>query len=98
MEIWQALLGIEQVGIDDNFFDLGGHSLLMAQLRSRLEEQFEVSVPLIEMFQFASIRLLAERLKSTDSRPASFDREQDRISRQREAARRRARPTRSSKR
>jgi acyl carrier protein len=53
------LLRVDIVGIDDNFFDLGGHSLLLVQLQSRLAALFQKELPLVEIFRYPSIRLLA---------------------------------------
>ena len=39
-EIWQNVLGVQRIGIHDNFFDLGGHSLLMLQVHHKLRERF----------------------------------------------------------
>jgi amino acid adenylation domain-containing protein len=49
-EFWQTLLGIEQVGIHDNFFDLGGHSLLITQVSYRISTDIGVDIPLVDMF------------------------------------------------
>jgi acyl transferase domain-containing protein/acyl carrier protein len=49
-EIWQEILGIEQVGVFDNFFDLGGDSLLASQLITRLEKAFDVDMSLRNLF------------------------------------------------
>jgi acyl carrier protein len=57
--IWQELLQIDIVGVDDNFFDLGGHSLLLVKLQSRLTSTFKKELPLIEIFRYPSIRMLA---------------------------------------
>jgi len=48
--IWAEVLGIEQVGLNDNFFDLGGHSLMAVQIISRLHEAFGVKVPIDIVF------------------------------------------------
>jgi len=53
------LIGKEQIGIDDNFFLLGGHSLLGAQLIVRLQEQFDVELSLLTLFEGPTVRELA---------------------------------------
>ena len=57
--IWQELLQIDTVGVDDNLFDLGGHSLLLLQLRDRLADLFNKELPLIEIFRYPTVRMLA---------------------------------------
>ncbi|PVZ68901.1 non-ribosomal peptide synthetase [Pelagibaculum spongiae] len=59
-EIWQGLLGIEKVGIYDNFFDLGGHSLLVTQMLLRLKQHNGVDLPLRAVFEMPTIAGLAE--------------------------------------
>ncbi|HEY2738472.1 MAG TPA: non-ribosomal peptide synthetase, partial [Thermoanaerobaculia bacterium] len=49
--LWAELLGVERVGARDNFFTLGGHSLLGTRVLSRLREAFEVEVPLRDLFE-----------------------------------------------
>jgi acyl carrier protein len=61
-EIWRAVLKVERVGRDDNFFDLGGHSLLVVELHTRLSERFGARLPIIELFEHATVKALAERL------------------------------------
>ena len=62
-DVWQELLGFERVGIHDNFFDLGGHSLLLVQVHRRLRELFpgrDFSV--VELFTYSTIAALAGHL------------------------------------
>jgi FkbM family methyltransferase len=59
VEIWENLFGIEQIGVDDGFFALGGSSLLAVQLVSRLRESFQVEIPLRTLFQASSVRDLS---------------------------------------
>jgi amino acid adenylation domain-containing protein len=61
--IWQELLGVEWVGITDNFFDAGGHSLLAIQLFSRIEERFGQRLPLASLFEFGTVEQLARLLR-----------------------------------
>lgn len=68
--IWQELFNIKQIGIHDNFFDLGGHSLLGIQLASRLREIFQVELPLCHLFEMLTIAEISseiERIKDTGS-------------------------------
>ena len=58
-EAWQATLGIEQVGIDDKFFDLGGDSLLALQVVSTLKSRFDIEVPVVSLYEMLTIRAVA---------------------------------------
>jgi hypothetical protein len=60
--IWQEVLRQERVGIHDNFFKIGGHSLLAAQVTTRIRENFKVDIPLSRMFEAATVALLAETI------------------------------------
>ena len=62
-DIWQELLGVSEVGIYDDFFSLGGHSLLMTQLSSRLRETFDVDVPLHTLLEKPTIAALATEIE-----------------------------------
>ncbi len=68
-EIVCSLLGIEQVGVDENFFMLGGHSLLGTQIITRISDAFGISLPLRTLFEAPTVQLLAleveERLFET---------------------------------
>jgi amino acid adenylation domain-containing protein len=55
VQIWIEVLGIDQVGIDDNFFEMGGHSLLVFQVISRVREAFGVDLPLRTLFEAPTI-------------------------------------------
>jgi amino acid adenylation domain-containing protein len=58
--IWQEVLKVEIVGMDDNFFDLGGHSLLMTKAHVRLQQVLEQEFSIIELFSHPTVRSLAE--------------------------------------
>ncbi len=56
--LWAEVLNVKKVGMDDNFFDMGGHSLLMVQTHRRLQELAPVPVALTDLFRFPTIRSL----------------------------------------
>ncbi len=53
--IWSQLLGVERVGIHDNFFMLGGHSMLAVNVNFRLREAFLVDLPLRTLFETPTV-------------------------------------------
>jgi acyl transferase domain-containing protein len=57
--IWREILGIDDIGMQDNFFDLGGHSLMATQIVARLCKVFPVEVTLEQFFESRTIELLA---------------------------------------
>jgi acyl carrier protein len=59
-EIWQELLGIQRIGIYDNYFELGGDSLLATQIIYRIREKFKVEISLDKFFEDASVSALSE--------------------------------------
>ena len=61
-ELWREVLGVERVGRHDGFFDLGGHSLLLARLHARLREALGREVPVVDLFRFPTVAALAEHL------------------------------------
>lgn len=83
--IWQRALGVEKVGVHDNFFDLGGHSLLMVQVHSRMRDVLDKNVSMIEMFQHPTINSLAKHLSQEQPQARSFQKLNERAAKQREA-------------
>jgi polyketide synthase PksJ len=71
-QLWRSALGLERVGVEDNFFDLGGHSVLAVRIHRRLHELTAKHVSLTDLFRFPTIRSLA-RFLSTESAPVHPD-------------------------
>jgi NAD(P)-dependent dehydrogenase (short-subunit alcohol dehydrogenase family)/acyl carrier protein len=61
-DIWQAVFGIESVGMHDNFFELGGESLMALQLLNRLRTAFQVELSLKRFFEASTIAAVAEAI------------------------------------
>ena len=61
-KIWQDALGTVQINIDDNFFDLGGHSLLLTRVNEELRAQLNQDIPLIKLFEHPTVRSLSNWL------------------------------------
>jgi amino acid adenylation domain-containing protein len=62
-EIWKRVLGNERLGLEDNFFDVGGSSLLLIATRSALQTELNRSIPITWFFEHTTIRALARRLE-----------------------------------
>ncbi|SDY59268.1 non-ribosomal peptide synthetase [Thermoactinomyces sp. DSM 45892] len=63
--IWQEVLGVVQIGIEDNFFDLGGHSLKAMRLVSQIQREFGVAFPLQEVFRTTMLKDMAKQIQVT---------------------------------
>ena len=83
--VWREALGLEKIGVHDNFFDLGGHSLLLARVHLALKETFGDRLSIIRVFQFPTINSLAEHLAQERAQRQSPASTQDRANRQRAA-------------
>jgi amino acid adenylation domain-containing protein len=94
--IWREVLGVERVGVNDSFFDLGGHSLLLTQVHGKVRERVASDVPLMVLFRFPTVRSLAEHLGSASGEEASADRGRERAEARR-ALRTRRRETRGGR-
>jgi hypothetical protein len=60
--LWEEAFGIDRVGIRDNFFDLGGHSLLMLRVHAKLRDTLKTDISIVRMFQHPTIQSLARHL------------------------------------
>jgi amino acid adenylation domain-containing protein len=69
--VWREALKVERVGVNDNFFNLGGHSLLLVQVHSRLREVLQAEVSIIEMFKYPTVGALAEHMSRAAAAEAS---------------------------
>lgn len=69
-EIWQALLGVDCVGIDDNFFEVGGDSLLLVQVANQLAGRVSADLKVHHLFEYPTIRAVAGFLDPTSDQPA----------------------------
>jgi amino acid adenylation domain-containing protein len=68
--IWQEVLGVDQVGCDDDFFALGGHSLLAAQVVARLRSSYHLELPLRRLFEHPTIAQLAQHIEQAAANTA----------------------------
>lgn len=69
MKIWREILGVNTIGLQDNFFDLGGHSLRAVVMASRIQKEFNIEVELSDVFTTPNIAALAKKLSDTEAKP-----------------------------
>lgn len=62
-DVWSSALQLTQVGPEDNFFDLGGTSLLLVRVHSELQRQLNRQIPITDLFEFPTVRALRKHLE-----------------------------------
>lgn len=85
LAIWQEVLQAPNISVDDNFFDMGGHSLLAVKVHRRLNETIDKPLLITDLFRFPTVKALAEYLSGGDGGGASLEGSQDRAARRRKA-------------
>jgi amino acid adenylation domain-containing protein len=85
--IWQEVLGVPRVGVRDNFFDLGGHSLLVIKVHVKLQQAFDREISIVDMFRLPTIEALAQHLAKEPGGRVSFGDAQQRAAQRRAAPR-----------
>ncbi|MBK6639837.1 MAG: amino acid adenylation domain-containing protein [Bacteroidetes bacterium] len=78
--LWSKLLRIDKVGIDDNFFDLGGNSLLALQAIAILRQENGMDIPVVKLYQQPTVRGLLKALAGTTNQQSVFDKAKERFS------------------
>jgi amino acid adenylation domain-containing protein/non-ribosomal peptide synthase protein (TIGR01720 family) len=71
--IWASVLGLERVGRADNFFEIGGHSLLAMQATARIQQEFKISASLLDVFQASTVMSYAQRILERQPGAANLD-------------------------
>jgi len=71
--IWSQVLGVEGISVDANFFDAGGHSLLLVRVQSKLKQIFNTSLSVVDLFLHPTISALAHAIASEQNGAAQSD-------------------------
>jgi hypothetical protein len=64
-------LGVDQVGVNDSFFDIGGHSLLLIRVHRLLEQRLHAGLSIIDLFQYPTIDALTAKIENAQKGPAA---------------------------
>lgn len=83
--IWSQVLRLDRLGVNHNFFHLGGHSLLMVQVHNQIQEIFAKEVSIIDLFKYPTIASMARFLTNQGEDVFSYDKVQNRTEKRREA-------------
>jgi len=80
--VWRKVLGTYQIGADENFFDVGGDSLQLLMVHAELEKALGSEFPLMDLFEYSTIRTLAQHLAATGGQRAAMAEALERVRRQ----------------
>ena len=89
--VWRDLLQLDRVGATTNFFDLGGHSLLLAQVHARLQASIRPDISIIDLFRYPTVSSLATYLTAGSATGEELEQSRDRGARRRAALQARTR-------
>jgi acyl carrier protein len=76
--IWQEILELENISINHNFFDLGGRSIHVIQVHSRLQKNLKRVIPIVDLFRYPTIRSLSQHLSREQGKQSSLRQSQNR--------------------
>jgi len=85
-QAWKEALGVKQVKLDRNFFDLGAHSLMVAEVHIQLQQSLGREISLVDLFQFPTVSALAAHLGGQDAAPRTTNRAERRLAARRRRA------------
>jgi aspartate racemase len=83
--LWKNVLGTQRIGLDENFFDLGGDSLLLVAVHSQLQKFVQREIQITDLFEYVTIRSLARHLDESAPKMQTFTAAQEQAKKQREA-------------
>jgi amino acid adenylation domain-containing protein len=83
--VWRKVLDTDHVGLDDNFFDIGGTSLLLVSVQTRLQTLFDKRIPVANLFAYTTVRTLSESLGGSAPDSRSWHSAQNQAHKQRTA-------------
>jgi len=85
IDVWRKTLNLERVDLDDNFFDLGGTSIVIVRVHAGLEVALQAKIPMTDLFEFTTVRSLARHLSGAESGIRALSDAQQQAQRQRAA-------------
>ena len=88
LAIWQQALGTTVVGVEDNFFDSGGHSILAVRVHREIVQRLGVELQVTDLFRFPTVRTLARHLQAGKSAPTAAQQAMERAKQRRNLLRR----------
>ena len=83
-DIWRGVLGIGRVGANDNFFEVGGTSLLLVKIHHALQHSGKFDLTMIDLFKYPTVSTLGEHIERGQTIGTSYLRVYDRVKKQKE--------------
>ena len=87
-QAWKDALGVDHVGLNENFFDLGAHSLMVAEVHMQLQQLLGRDLSLVDLFQFPTVTALAHHLNGEETAPKVSSRAERRLAARQQPAQR----------